>query len=131
MMESVPGMHLEQSKEAMHNFQCVHSKAAGSFFSNWDDHWIIDDLDVADLSYRIQTFLGEGRFLSAIQINGQVTLTFTVERKQRFPLCSNITAQNKQNVYATENTKRSWRKMKMIVTQTIIGIEEVDRNLPW
>ena len=115
----------------MHNFRCVHSKAAGSFFSNWDDHWIIDDLDVADLSYRIQTFLGEGRFLSAIQINGQVTLTFTVERKQRFPLCSNITAHNKQNVYATENTKRSWRKMRMIVTRTIIGIEEVDRNLPW
>ena len=106
---------------------------------SWEDHWTIVDLDDTDMSYkvlcnpdiRIQTFLDEGRFLSAIQINGQVTLTFTVERKQRFPLCSNITAQNKQNVYATENTKRSWRKMKMIVTQTIIGIEEVDRNLPW
>ena len=32
MMESVPGMHLEQSKEAIHNFQCVLSKAA---FIRW------------------------------------------------------------------------------------------------
>ena len=70
----------------MHNFRCVHSKAAGSFFLNWDDHWIIDDLDVADLSYkvlcnpdiRIQIFLDEGRFLAAIHINGQVTLMFAV-----------------------------------------------------
>ena len=84
--------------KAMHNFRCVHSKAAGSFFSNWDEHWIIDDLGVGDLSYkvlcnpdiRIQTFLDEGRFLAAIQINGQVTLMFTVGRKQKFPLCSNV-----------------------------------------
>ena len=32
VMESVPGMHLEQSKEAIHNFQCVLSKAA---FIRW------------------------------------------------------------------------------------------------
>ena len=53
---------------------------------------------MGDLSYkvlcnpdiRIQTFLDEGRFLAAIQINGQVTLMFTVGRKQKFPLCSNV-----------------------------------------
>ena len=95
-MDPVPGMHMDQTKEAMYGIQCVHSKAAASFFPCWEDHWSITDLDDTDMSYkvfcnqdiRIQTFLDTDRFLAAIQSDGQVTLMFTVSRKQKFPLCS-------------------------------------------
>ena len=97
-MESVQGMHLDQTKEDLWNLQCVHSKAVASFFPDWEDHWTIDDLQETDMSYkvfcnpdiRIQTFIDQKRFLSAIQIDGEVTLMFTVGAKQKFPLCSSI-----------------------------------------
>ena len=90
VMESVQGMHLDQTKEDLWNLQCVHSKAVASFFPDWEDHWTIDDLQETDMSYkvfcnpdiRIQTFIDQKRFLSAIQIDGEVTLMFTVGAKR-------------------------------------------------
>ena len=72
LMDPVPGMHMDQTKEAMYGIQCVHSKAAASFFPCWEDHWSITDLDDTDMSYkvfcnqdiRIQTFLDTDRFLA-------------------------------------------------------------------
>ena len=91
-------MHIEQTREAMTSLQCVHSKAASSFFPRWDDHWSIGDLHDTDMSYkvfcnediRIQTILDTDRFLAATQVDGKVTLLFTVWKKQKFPLCSNV-----------------------------------------
>ena len=96
-MDPVPGMHLAQTKEEVSGLQCVHSKAAASYFPRWEDHWSIGDLEDTDMSYKvfcnqdvqIQTFLDTDRFLAAIQHEGQVTLLFTVWRKQKFPLCTN------------------------------------------
>ena len=87
---------MEQGKDEILGLQCVHSKAAETFFPNWDEHWIVNDLEDTDLSYRVfcnpdirvQTFLDECRFLSAIQTDGHVTLLFTVGKRQKFPLCS-------------------------------------------
>ena len=95
-MESVPGMHLEQSKDDMSGLQCLHSKVASSFFPRWEDHWSIDDLHATDLSYkvfcnkkiRIQTFLDTKRFLAAIQVDSNVTLLFTVWREKKSFLCA-------------------------------------------
>jgi hypothetical protein len=97
-MEAVHGMHMEQSKGEMRGLQCVHSNAAMKFFPCWDDHWTIDDIEDTDLSYqvfcnqdiKVQTFCDEGRFLAAIQTDGDVTLLFTVGKKQKFPLCSRV-----------------------------------------
>lgn len=97
-MESVPGMRLDQEKDEIQGLQCVHSKAAETFYPNWDEHWTVNDLEDTDLSYRVfcnqdirvQTFLDECKFLSAIQTDGQVTLLFTVGNKQKFPLCNKI-----------------------------------------
>ena len=58
----------------------------------------MDDIDGRDLSYRVfcnqdirvQTLTEEGRFLAAFQTDGNVTLLFTVGKKQKFPLCSNV-----------------------------------------
>ena len=88
-MESVPGMRLEQGKDEILGLQCVHSKAAETFFPNWDEHWIVNDLEDTDLSYRVvcnpdiqvQTFMDVCRFLSAIQTDGHVTLLFTVGKR--------------------------------------------------
>ena len=97
-MESVPGMHLEQERVVMEGLKCVHSKAAESCYRNWEDDWTVGDIEDTDLSYkvfcnpdiRVQTFLEEGRFLAALQKDGDITLLFTVSKKQKFPLCSNI-----------------------------------------
>ena len=96
-MESVPGMILDQEEEVLEGLKCIHSKAAESFYPQWDEHWTVNDLGDTDLSYkvfsnpdiRVQTFTEEGRFLAAIQTEGEVTLLFTVGKKQKFPLCSN------------------------------------------
>ena len=74
------------------------SKAAMRFYPSWDDYWIIDDIEDTDLSYRVfcnqdikvQTLSEESFFLAAIQSGGDVTLLFTVGKKQKFPLCSSI-----------------------------------------
>ena len=87
---------MQQGKDEILGLQCVHSKAAETFFPNWDEHWIVNDLEDTDLSYRVfcnpdirvQTFLDECRVLSAIQTDGHVTLLFTVGKRQKFPLCS-------------------------------------------
>ena len=81
-MESVQGMHLDQSKQDMLELQCVHSKAVAYLFPNWEDHWTIADLEDTHMSYKvfcnpdikIQTFLDQKRFLAAIQSDGNVTL---------------------------------------------------------
>lgn len=103
VMESVPGMRLDQCQEEMQDLQCVHSKAVETFFPSWDDHWTVCDLDDSDMSYKVfcnqdikmQTFIDEGRFLSAIQTDGVVTLLFTVARKQKFPLCNRRSCSSK------------------------------------
>ena len=90
-MESVPGMHIEQTKEAIASLQCVHSKAVASFFPRWDDHWSIGNLQDTDMSYkvfcnediRIQTILDTDRFLAATQVDGKVTVLYTVWKKQK------------------------------------------------
>ena len=92
-MENVPGMRLDQTKEELHGLQCLHSKAADTFFPSWEDHWTVIDLENSDLSYkvfcnqdiRIQTICEDDRFLAAIQTDGKVTLLFTVRKKQKFP----------------------------------------------
>jgi hypothetical protein len=98
-MESVPGMGFQQEKEQIQTLQCIHSKAVETFDPNWDEHWTVADLEEdTDMSYRVfcnqdirlQTFLEEGMFLAAIQTDGVVTLLFTVGKKQKFPLCSNV-----------------------------------------
>ena len=86
-----------QDKEVLEGLKCIHSKAAESFYPQWDEHKTVNDLGDTDLSYkvfsnpdiRVQTFTEEGRFLAAIQTEGEVTLLFTVGKKQKFPLCSN------------------------------------------
>ena len=91
-------MHLEQREEEIRGMQCVHSNAAMKFFPSWDDHWTLDDIEDTDQSYhvfcnqdiQVQTFCDQERFLAAIQTNGDVTLIFTVGRKQKFPLCSRV-----------------------------------------
>ena len=113
-MECVPGMHLDQSKEVLVGLQCVHSKVAASLFPNWDDHWTIDEIEDTDLSYQvfcnrdisIQTFLEEGRFLAAIQVDGDVTLLFTVGSKQKFPLCSRINCSKQTKCICYRKYKR-------------------------
>ena len=98
VMENVQGMRLDQTRAELKRLQCVHSEAAEAFFSSWEDHWTVDNIDETDLSYRVfcnqdikvQTFCEEDRFLSAIQVDGEVTLLFTVGKKQKFPLCSKI-----------------------------------------
>ena len=97
-MESVRGMKLDQSKEELEDLKCVHSKVADKFFPNWDDHWTVADLEDTDESYKVfcnqdiqvQTICEEGRFLAAMQTDGEVTLLFTVGKKQKFPLCSRV-----------------------------------------
>ena len=97
-MENVPGMRLEQTREELHGLQCLHSKAADTFFPSWEDHWTVVDLENSDLSYkvfcnqdiRIQTICEDDRFLAAVQTDGKVTLLFTVGKKQKFPLCTNV-----------------------------------------
>jgi hypothetical protein len=97
-MEAVHGLHLEQREEEIRGMQCVHSNAAMKFFPSWDDHWTLADIEDTDQSYhvfcnkeiQVQTFCDQDRFLAAIQTNGDVTLLFTVGRKQKFPLCSRV-----------------------------------------
>ena len=97
-MEGILGMHINQSEADIRGLQCVHSKAAMRFYPSWDDYWIIDDIEDTDLSYRVfcnqdikvQTLSEESCFLAAIQSGGDVTLLFTVGKKQKFPLCSRI-----------------------------------------
>ena len=48
-MDAVPGMHLAQTKEEVSGLQCVHSKAAASFFPRWEDHLSIGDLEDTDI----------------------------------------------------------------------------------
>ena len=43
----------------------------------------------------VQTLCEEGRFLAAIQSDGNVTLLFTVGAKQKFPLCSKASCSRK------------------------------------
>ena len=113
-MECVPGIHLDQSKEVLVGLQCDHSKVAASLFPNWDDHWTIDEIEDTDLSYQvfcnrdisIQTFLEEGRFLAAIQVDGDVTLLFTVGSKQKFPLCSRINCSKQTKCICYRKYKR-------------------------
>ena len=77
MMEAVPGMKIDQSKEMMVNMQCVHSRAAAALYPDWEDHWTIEGVDDTDMSYRvvcnpdikIQTLLQEHKFLAAIQFS--------------------------------------------------------------
>ena len=90
-------MKLDQTKDDVRLLQCVHSKAASKLQPNWEDYWIVR-IEDTDMSYKVlcnpdilvQTFLEEDQFLSAIQVDGQITLLFTVGRKQKFPLCSKI-----------------------------------------
>lgn len=89
-------MRLDQSKEEMHSLQCVHSLGVDTFYSHWEDHCTVNDLEDRDASYRVfcnlditvQTLLDEDRFLAAIQTDNQVTLQCTVGKKQKFPLCT-------------------------------------------
>ena len=91
VMETVQGMRLDQTRAELKRLQCVHSEAAEAFFSSWEDHWTVDNIDETDLSYRVfcnqdikvQTFCEEDRFLSAIQVDGEVTLLFTVGKKTK------------------------------------------------
>ena len=91
-------MSLDQEKDVVDRLKCVLSKAADTIYPDWEDHWIVDDIDGRDLSYRVfcnqdirvQTLTEEGRFLAAFQTDGNVTLLFTVGKKQKFPLCSNV-----------------------------------------
>lgn len=102
-MKTVLGMRLDQCKEDVQGLQCVHSKAAETFFPCWDEHWTVNDMEDTDMSYRVfcnqdihvQTFCDEDRFLSAIQVEGDVTLLFTVGGKQKYPLCSKINCSKK------------------------------------
>ena len=97
-MEAVHGLHVERREEEIRGMQCVHSNAAMKFFSSWDDHWTLADIAKTDQSYhvfcnpeiKVETFCDQERFLAAIQTNGDVTLLFTVGRKQKFPLCSRV-----------------------------------------
>ena len=95
-MEGIQGMHMNQREEDVRDLQCVHAKAAMKFFPRWEDHWTIADMEDTDQSYfvfcnqdiRVQTLSQEGCFLAAIQSEGEITLLFTVGKKQKFPLCS-------------------------------------------
>ena len=95
-MQSFQAMRMDQRKADLQDLQCIHSKAMGTFYPDWEDHWIVNDVEATDMSYRVycnqeiwvQTLLDDGMFLSAIQTEGDVTLLFTVKRKQKYPLCS-------------------------------------------
>ena len=103
-METMNGMKLDQSKDAIETMQCVHSTAAGISYPHWDQHWTLDaDVEDTDESLKVfcnqdlsnQTFLTETRFLAAVQSHGLITLLFTVGRKQKYPLCSRVNCSNK------------------------------------
>ena len=87
---------MNQREEDIRDLQCIHAKAAMRFFPRWEDYYTIADIEDTDQSYtvfcnqdiKVQTFSQEGRFLAAIQTDGEVTLLFTVGKKQKFPLCS-------------------------------------------
>ena len=52
-MKNVPGMRMEEREDVLEALKCVHSKAAESLFPNWDEHWTVDDIEDADLSYKV------------------------------------------------------------------------------
>ena len=97
-MQSLSGLSMDQDRVLVESLKCVHSKATEAIYPNWEDHWIVNDLEDTDLSYKVfcnpdisvQTLSAEGRFLAAIQKDGNITLLFTVGKKQKFPLCSNV-----------------------------------------
>ena len=125
-MQSFQAMRMDQRKADLQDLQCIHSKAMGTFYPDWEDHWIVNDVEATDLSYRVycnpdirvQTLLDEGMFLSAIQTEGDVTLLFTVKRKHKYPLCSNINC--------SKQTKRIGQKMRTLIT---IGTKVPDQSL--
>ena len=129
-MQTVQGMRLDQTKEEMESLQCVHSKAAETFFMRWDDHWTVNDLDDEDMSYtvfcnqdiKVQTFHEEGWFLSAIQIEGEVTLLFTVGRKQKYPMCSKVKCSKQAKCIC-------YKKYKKILEEE--GDDDDDTNYYW
>ena len=91
---AVLSWRVDQNKEELYGLQFVHSKAANKCFPSWDENWTVNDLNDADMSYkvfcnkdiRIQTFCEERRFLAAIQTDGEATLLIPVSPKQKFPM---------------------------------------------
>ena len=83
-MESVQGMHLDQSKQDMLQLQCVHSRAIESLYPNLEDHWTIADLEDTHMSYKvfcnediqIQTFLDQKRFLAEVEVDRDKKINF-------------------------------------------------------
>ena len=131
-MDNVQGMSIDQSKADMKSLQCVHSQAADSFYPSWEEHWTVDDLEETDMSYRVfcnqdikvQTFCDEDSFLSAIQVDGEVTLLFTVGRKQKFPLCSKINCSKQVKCIC-------YKKYKNILNEEDDNDDDDDSNYYW
>ena len=94
-MESLCGLGLDQNKDNIVALQCLHSKAASHFGGDWDNHWIVGEIEETDESCKVECNLDinfqqlrEDRlFLAAFQKDGLVSLLFTVSPKQKYPFC--------------------------------------------
>ena len=112
-MFSVSQMGLQQRKRDITNIQCIHSKVIGNFYENWEDYWILENLDDpirCNSEIKIQTFLESKEFLAALKTEEVVTLLFTVGPKQKFPMCSNINCSKQTKCLC-------YRKYKGILTE--------------
>ena len=53
-MESLCGLGLDQNKDNIVALQCLHSKAASHFGGDWDNHWIVGEIEETDESCKVE-----------------------------------------------------------------------------
>ena len=115
-MKSVGDFCLEQPRNDIEQLRCIHSKAAEYLLGNYDDHWILpppsDDDEMHNISINddvsAQCLIDQidECFLGAYQIEGKVSVLFTVSQKQKVPFCTNCSSKKCKCFFKYKNKIR-------------------------
>ena len=97
-MRGVINFCLDQDRDYIEQLKCIHSKAAEGLLDDYDNLWIVTAPEDEDQNHTIkvnedilvQSLIDEPSecFLGAVQNDNQVSLLYTVSKKQKIPFCS-------------------------------------------